>query len=220
MDQIGGMSTQPTPQPTSTLDSVIESLPRSTPNSLTFARVAAVPFVAGFIFMEGWWWQVAAFVLFIAASLTDFLDGYLARAMKAQSNLGQMLDPIADKLLVVAAIAALLTAGQIGPWAFWAALIILCREIFISGLREFLGSREINVPVTWVAKIKTAVQMTAIAVLIVAPAFAGVRYDIGFGIGPDVALALAGTALLWIAAGLTAYTGLVYLNASTEHLKD
>jgi cardiolipin synthase len=155
---------------------------------------------------------VAAFVLFVAASLTDFLDGYLARAMKAQSNLGQMLDPIADKLLVVAAIAALLTAGQIGPWGFWAALIILCREIFVSGLREFLGSREVTVPVTWAAKIKTTIQMTAIAVLIVAPAFVGMGYT--------PALDIIGTALLWIAAGLTAYTGIIYLQASTDHLKD
>lgn len=178
------------------------------PNVLTYVRIAAVPaLVACLFFLDGDLARWSAFAVFVAASVTDWLDGYLARAWSQQSALGRMLDPIADKLLVGAALLVLVYVQTISGWSIWAALIVLCREILVSGLREFLAELNVKVRVTELAKWKTAVQMTAIAVLLAGPA--------GEAFVPH--LTLLGLALLWIAAILTLWTGYDYLVAGVRH---
>jgi cardiolipin synthase (CMP-forming) len=148
--------------------------------------------------------------LFIAAAITDFLDGYLARLWSQQSSLGRMLDPIADKLLVAAVLLVLAAEGTISGVHIWAAIIILCREVLVSGLREFLGQVQASVPVTQLAKYKTAVQLVAIGFLIAGPA--------GDQVLPyNTQIGLAG---LWIAALLTLYTGYDYFRAGIRHLTE
>ena len=182
--------------------------PMSLPNVLTYARIAAVPALAAcFFFMTGdtarWW----AFGLFTAAAITDWLDGYVARAWEQQSTLGRMLDPIADKLIVGAALLILVHDRTIDGINIWAALIILCREILVSGLREFLAELNVKVHVTQLAKWKTSLQMIALAVLLAGPA--------GDRILPGIST--AGLILLWIAATLTLWTGYDYLKAGVRH---
>jgi cardiolipin synthase (CMP-forming) len=181
------------------------------PNVLTYARMAAVPLVAGLMFWpnEGWarW---SALAVFIVAAITDFFDGYLARAWAQQSSLGRMLDPIADKLLVSAAILMLVADHTISGWTLWAAIVILCREILVSGLREYLAELRVPVPVTAVAKWKTTAQLVALGFLIAGPA--------GEVLAPGSTV--AGVVLLWIAAILTLYTGWDYMKASYDHVGD
>ena len=181
----------------------------SLPNILTYARVAAVPLVAGFMFWpQEAWARWTALAIFIAAAVTDFFDGYLARAWAQQSSLGRMLDPIADKLLVSAAILMLVANQTISGATLWAAIVILCREILVSGLREYLAELRVPMPVTAVAKWKTAVQLVALAFLIVGPSGEAImRGSIETGI-----------VLLWIAAILTLYTGWDYMKASYENV--
>ena len=183
----------------------------SLPNILTYVRMAAVPLVAGFLFWPGVpWARWTALAIFVAAGVTDFFDGYLARAWSQQSSLGRMLDPIADKLLVSAVILMLAADQTISGATLWAAIVILCREILVSGLREYLAELSVPVPVTAVAKWKTAVQMVALAFLIAGPAAEVlVRGAIATGI-----------VLLWIAAILTLYTGWDYMKASYDHVGD
>ena len=136
----------------------------SLPNILTYARVAAVPLVAGFLFWpEVPWARWTALAIFIAAGISDFFDGYLARAWSQQSSLGRMLDPIADKLLVSAVILVLAANQTISGLTLWAAIVILCREILVSGLREYLAELRVPLPVTALAKWKTTVQFIALA---------------------------------------------------------
>jgi cardiolipin synthase (CMP-forming) len=181
----------------------------SVPNILTYGRVAAVPGVAGCLFWpEIAWMRWVALGIFIAAGITDFLDGYLARAWSQQSRLGQMLDPIADKLLVAAVLLALTADRTVGGRSLWAAIVILCREILVSGLREYLAELRVPMPVTAVAKWKTAVQMVALGFLIAGPA--------GEAILPGAIT--IGTVLLWVAAILTLYTGWDYMKASYDHV--
>lgn len=147
----------------------------SIPNLLTYGRILAVPLIVLCFFIEGrlsisntarW----VALWIFVIASLTDFLDGYLARIWNQTSNIGRMLDPIADKLLV-ASILLLVAADQtIAGWSIWAAITILCREILVSGLREYLAALKVSVPVTRIAKWKTTLQLVAIAFLLAGPA--------------------------------------------------
>jgi CDP-diacylglycerol--glycerol-3-phosphate 3-phosphatidyltransferase/cardiolipin synthase len=151
-----------------------------------------------------------AFAIFVTACLTDWLDGYLARIWAQQSNLGRMLDPIADKLLVGATLLMLVYAGTIGGWSIWAALIILAREILVSGLREFLAELNVKVHVTQLAKWKTAMQFIALALLLAGPAAEAVL--------PGTTI--AGVVLLWIAALLTLVTGYDYLKAGIRHAID
>jgi CDP-diacylglycerol--glycerol-3-phosphate 3-phosphatidyltransferase/cardiolipin synthase len=180
----------------------------SLPNVLTYARIAAVPaLVACLMLIEGETGRWAAFWLFVAAAITDWLDGYLARRLEQQSTLGRMLDPIADKLIVGAALIMLVHDRTIDGVSMWAALVILCREILVSGLREFLAELNVKVHVTALAKWKTAVQMVALACLIAGPA--------GDKIIPGVTE--AGIALLWLAAVLTLWTGYDYLKAGIRH---
>ena len=181
----------------------------SLPNVLTYGRVAAVPLVAGLLFWPREpWARWAALVLFIAAAVTDFFDGYLARAWAQQSSLGRMLDPIADKLLVAAALLMLVADQTIAGVTIWAAIVILCREILVSGLREYLAELRVPVPVTAVAKWKTTAQLVAIGFLIAGPA--------GDAVLPGATT--AGVVLLWIAALLTLYTGWDYMKASYDHV--
>jgi len=187
------------------------------PNMLTYARILAVPLVVLCFFLEGrlqssdfarW----SALVIFILASVTDYLDGYLARAWQQTSNIGRMLDPIADKLLVATCLLLLAadTDRTIAGWSLWAAIIILCREILVSGLREYLAALKVSVPVTQLAKWKTAAQMVAIAFLLLGPA--------GDKIVPY--WTQVGIFLLWVSAIVTLYTGYDYFRAGVKHIVD
>ncbi len=182
--------------------------PLSLPNMLTYGRIAAVPaLVACLYFLKGDVARWSAFGLFVLAGITDWLDGYLARAWEQQSTLGAMLDPIADKLLVGAALMMLVYDGTIGQVSIWAAVIILCREILVSGLREFLAELNVKVRVSMLAKWKTTVQMVALAALLVSPA--AEKYV--------PSLEMIGITLLWLAAVLTLWTGYDYLKAGVKH---
>ncbi|MFI0843686.1 CDP-diacylglycerol--glycerol-3-phosphate 3-phosphatidyltransferase [Mesorhizobium sp. IMUNJ 23232] len=189
------------------------------PNMLTYGRILAVPLVVLCFFLEGrlqssefarW----SAFAIFILASVTDYLDGYLARAWKQTSNIGRMLDPIADKLLVATCLLLLAAdtdhRGGIAGWSLWAAIIILCREILVSGLREYLAELKVSVPVTKLAKWKTTAQMFAIAFLLLGP--------VGDAIVPY--WTQVGIFLLWVSAILTLYTGYDYFRAGVKHIVD
>ena len=177
----------------------------SLPNLLTFGRILAVPALAAvFLLMRNDTGRWLALTIYIIACSTDWLDGYLARVWNQQSALGRMLDPIADKLLVGTALLLLVFDNTIDNWTICAAIIILCREILVSGLREFLAELNKTVHVSQLAKWKTTLQMIALGVLLAGPAgdrvFAGVTQ--------------AGISLLWVAAVLTLYTGYDYLKAA------
>ena len=183
------------------------------PNLLTYARIAAVPIVVACMYFQaileyGLWLRWVALFVFIAAGLTDVLDGYVARAYGQQSSFGRMLDPIADKLLVSSCLLMLAADGTIRGWALWAAIVILCREILVSGLREYLAALRVSVPVTKLAKWKTTAQLVAIGFLL-----AG---DAGDQVLPYVTK--IGLALLWISAIVTIYTGYDYFRAGIHHL--
>jgi CDP-diacylglycerol--glycerol-3-phosphate 3-phosphatidyltransferase/cardiolipin synthase len=181
------------------------------PNLLTYGRVVAVPLVVAFLFWPAEFWaRWTALAIYCAAAITDFFDGYLARAWSQQSSLGRMLDPIADKLLVAAALLMLVADRTIVGWSLWAAIVILCREILVSGLREYLAELRVSVPVSTVAKWKTTAQFVALGFLIAGPA--------GEGVVPGSAT--IGVVLLWIAAILTLYTGWDYMKASYDHVGD
>ncbi len=189
------------------------SRPLALPNLLTYGRIVAVPAVVACLYWQallggGLWLRWVALAIFITAALTDILDGYLARAWQQQSALGRMLDPIADKLLVSACLLMLAADGTIRGWSLWAAIIILCREILVSGLREFLAELRVSVPVTRLAKWKTTGQMIAVGFLL-----AGRAGDL---VVPYVTL--IGLTLLWLSALLTLYTGWDYLRAGLRYL--
>ncbi|MFM8700912.1 MAG: CDP-diacylglycerol--glycerol-3-phosphate 3-phosphatidyltransferase [Hyphomicrobiales bacterium] len=183
--------------------------PLSLPNLLTYGRVAAVPAVVLCLFWpEEFWMRWTALAIFTLAALTDFLDGYLARIWEQQSSLGRMLDPIADKLLVAACLMMLVADRTIHGWSIWAAIVILSREILVSGLREFLAELRVSVPVSTIAKWKTTVQLVALGFLIAGQA--------GETVLPgNVTI---GIVLLWIAALLTLYTGYDYFKAGIHHV--
>ncbi|MGE0722960.1 MAG: CDP-diacylglycerol--glycerol-3-phosphate 3-phosphatidyltransferase [Alphaproteobacteria bacterium] len=178
------------------------------PNLLTLSRIAAIPVVVATFYFDGPWASYAACVLFTAAALTDWLDGHVARRQNQQSALGRCLDPIADKLLVGAALLMLVAFQRVDSLTVIAAVIILCREMLVSGLREYLAGLRVGVPVSSLAKWKTGIQMTAIGFLLVGEA--------GPAFLPVVAI---GTVGLWIAAGLTLITGYDYLRAGLVHLQ-
>ena len=143
----------------------------SLPNILTYARIAAIPVVVGCIYAQSildypLWLRWVAVAVFIAAGVTDYLDGYYARIWNQQSAFGRMLDPIADKLLVASCLLMLAADGIIHGWSLWAAIVILCREILVSGLREYLAALRVSVPVTKLAKWKTTIQLVAIGFLL------------------------------------------------------
>lgn len=178
------------------------------PNLLTYGRILTVPALVAVMLMlpgnEGRW--IAA-LLFVVASVSDFFDGYLARAWDQQSAIGRMLDPIADKLLVGAALLMLVHAGTITGWAIVPAVVILCREILVSGLREYLAELQVKLHVSWLAKWKTVMQMTAFSLLLAGPA--AERLLPGLSDGAIV--------MLWLAALMTMWTGYGYLRAAVDH---
>ncbi|SFL26716.1 CDP-diacylglycerol--glycerol-3-phosphate 3-phosphatidyltransferase [Bradyrhizobium sp. NFR13] len=185
----------------------------SLPNILTMARIAAIPVVVGCIYsqsiMDGpLWLRWVALAVFIGAAVTDFLDGYYARIWNQQSAFGRMLDPIADKLLVASCLLMLAADGIIHGWTLWAAIVILCREILVSGLREYLAALRVSVPVTKVAKWKTTAQLIAIGFLL-----AGEAGDQVIPITTQL-----GLLLLWISALVTIYTGYDYFRSGIHHL--
>jgi cardiolipin synthase len=181
----------------------------SLPNFLTYGRIAAAPLVGATFFIQGDFGHWLAFVVFVTASVTDYVDGYIARAWQQQSALGRMLDPIADKLLVAVSILVLVANGMLAGYSIWAAIIVLMREIFVSGLREFLAELRVSVPVTRLAKWKTTLQLIAIATLLVAPALEGNQTG---------SIPTMGLTMFWIAALVTLYTGFDYFMAGLKHL--
>jgi CDP-diacylglycerol--glycerol-3-phosphate 3-phosphatidyltransferase/cardiolipin synthase len=180
----------------------------SLPNILTYGRIVAVPvLVALMFFPDSPTARWSAFGVFLIASITDWLDGYLARMWEQQSALGRMLDPIADKLLVGAALLMLVYDRTISGWSMWAAVIILSREILVSGLREFLAELNVKIHVTQLAKWKTAFQFIALAMLLAGPAARTYINNV----------TELGILILWIAALLTLVTGYDYLKAGIRH---
>jgi cardiolipin synthase (CMP-forming) len=188
------------------------------PNVLTYGRIVIIPLVAGLLMWPGdrnddtarW----IALALFIIAAITDFFDGFLARRWHLTSSLGRMLDPIADKVLVAVVLLVLSADGILRGGHIWAAVIILSREVLVSGLREYLGQLRVSVPVTKIAKYKTTVQLVALGFLIAGPAGdkllgAWEIYHVVTRIG------IFG---LWIAAALTLYTGWDYFRAGFKHV--
>ena len=179
------------------------------PNLLTYGRVIAGPLVIICMYWpDEYWMRWAALGIFTLAAITDFFDGYLARVWSQQSSLGRMLDPIADKLLVASCLLMLVANHDIRSWSIWAGIVILCREILVSGLREYLAELRVSVPVSTVAKYKTTLQILSLGFLIV-----------GFA-GEDIVPHTRdiGLVLLWAAALLTLYTGWDYLRAGFKHV--
>lgn len=183
-------------------------MPTSLPNILTISRIAVIPVLVASFWLPGAWGDWFPLGLYISACFTDGLDGFLARRFGQQSELGRFLDPVADKLLVAATILMLVAFDRIEDWSILAAVVILCREILVAGLREFLAELRVMVPVAKLAKWKTAVQMVAIGFLLAydsAPAWLNAP--------------LIGEAGLWIAAILTLYTGYDYFLAALQHFE-
>ena len=184
---------------------------RKIPNILTIGRIIIVPFFVLAFYLPGFYGDLTAFALFVVASFTDFLDGMLARMMGEESKLGELLDPIADKIIVATALILLVMSGTIRHYEVIAAIIILTREILISGLREFLARGQIKLPVTNLAKLKTFLQMLAIALLLTGET--GNRI-LNF---QDYNAQTIGIILLWLSAFLTLYTGYEYLRKGIDH---
>ncbi len=176
----------------------------SLPNLLTVSRVVLIPVIIGFFYVEGDWARYVTALLFVVAATTDYVDGYLARSWKQHSPFGRWLDPVADKLLVAATVVMLVGFEQ-AP--LLPAVVIVLREILVSGLREYLAEVSVGMPVTPLAKWKTAVQMTAIGFLLVG--------DAGPAVVPVTEIGSVG---LWIAAALTLYTGYGYLRSGLRHM--
>ena len=179
----------------------------SLPNLLTMSRILAIPVVVGSFYLSGDVARWFACALFSAAGVTDWLDGHMARRWHQQSDIGRFLDPIADKLLVSATLLMLTAFGRLSAGAVLPALVILCREILVSGLREYLAQIRVGMPVSRLAKWKTLIQMVAIGFLIVGDA------------GPAaIPVKTIGEFLLWLAALLTLVTGYDYLRAGLPHM--
>ena len=181
----------------------------SLPNILTLLRIVAIGPIVGLFYVDAAWAAWTAFGLFAVAGFTDFFDGYLARATGKVSKLGRFLDPIADKLLVAAVLMMLVATGGLSGIVVLPGLVILIREITVSGLREFLAELRVGMPVSNLAKWKTAIQMLALGFLIVG--------DSGSASIPCV---LIGEVLIWFAAALTLVTGFDYLRAGLRHMAD
>ena len=181
------------------------------PNILTIGRIIIVPFFVLAFYLPGFYGDLTACVLFVIASFTDFLDGMLARMMGEESKLGELLDPIADKIIVATALILLVMSGTIRHYEVIAAIIILTREILISGLREFLARGQIKLPVTNLAKLKTFLQMVAIALLLTGETGNKI---VDFR---DYNAQTIGIILLWLSAFLTLYTGYEYLRKGIDH---
>ncbi len=179
----------------------------SLPNLLTLGRIAAIPIIVALLFFDLHATRWAAFVVYLLACLTDYYDGKLARDRGLISPLGRFLDPIADKLLVATILVMLVANSDIAGVSIFAAIVILCREILVSGLREYLAELQVPMPVSRLAKWKTVVQMIALGVLVLGPA------------APEgLLLPTLGESLLWVAALLTLVTGYDYLTRGIRHM--
>lgn len=178
----------------------------SIPNLLTISRIIVIPAIFLMVYFHSVVWQLIAAVLFIAASITDYFDGYLARQRNETSALGRLLDPIADKLLVASALVVILARHMVVcELSYIPVIVILCREILVSGLREFLREVNVGMPVTRLAKWKTGFQMTALSMMLLK----GFFYWGGIG-----------EILLWIAGVLTFITGYQYFQKSLDYIKE
>ncbi|NIZ00335.1 CDP-diacylglycerol--glycerol-3-phosphate 3-phosphatidyltransferase [Thalassospira lucentensis] len=177
------------------------------PNILTLSRIFVIPALVASFYIDGPVGNWLGFALFAFAGVTDFFDGYLARSMNVVSPLGRFLDPIADKLLVAAALMMMVSFERIAGLSVLPAVIIMCREIMVSGLREHLAELKVPLPVTVLAKWKTTAQILAIGFLLVGDA------------SPDlIPSVLIGDILLWIAGIVTVQTGYIYLRTGLKHL--
>jgi len=177
------------------------------PNLLTMSRILIIPLVVATFFFDSPAMRWTAVTMFTIAGITDFFDGYLARRANQVSNLGRFLDPIADKLLVASVLLLIVAFGRVDEWSYLPALVILLREIMVSGLREFLAELRVSVPVTKLAKAKTTVQMIALGFLIVgtaSPSWINAKMIGEFGI--------------WIAAAITLITGYDYMKAGMRYM--
>ena len=181
------------------------------PNLLTIGRIIIVPFFVLAFYLPGFYGDLTALILFLIASFTDFLDGMLARILGEESKLGELLDPIADKIIVATALILLVMDGTIKSYEVIAAIIILTREILVSGLREFLAKGQIKMPVSNLAKLKTVLQMVSIGLLL--------SGDTGNKIlnFQDYNAQTIGIVLLWLSAALTLYTGYDYMRKGIDH---
>ena len=185
------------------------------PNILTISRIAVIPFIFISVYISSYSYAMLAGILFVAASITDYFDGYLARARNETSAFGRLLDPIADKLLVATALVVIMTKtyavnGEVLHYYAWggtiiAAFVILCREILVSGLREFLREVNVGLPVTKLAKWKTTFQMVALAMMLFCELSSFWKY--------------LGEFLLWVAAVLTFITGYQYYQKSLDYIR-
>ena len=181
------------------------------PNYLTIGRIIIVPIFVFSYYLPGFYGDVIPFALFLLAPFTDFLDGLLARMYKEESKLGELLDPIADKIIVATALILLVMDGTIKNYEVIAAIIILTREILISGLREFLAKGRIKLPVSNLAKAKTFLQMFAISVLLTGETGNKILNFQNYN------AQTIGIILLWLSAFLTLYTGYEYLRKGIDH---
>ena len=181
------------------------------PNILTLSRVAVIPLFVGLFFLETATGQWIAWGVFTFAAITDFFDGYLARARGQLSAFGTFLDPVADKLLVASALLMMVGFGQIDGLAILPAVIILCREILVSGLREYLAGVLVGLPVSKIAKWKTTIQMVAIGILIVGDAAHPTLSE-------TIPVREIGEAGLWAAAIITLITGYDYIRSGLRHM--
>lgn len=177
------------------------------PNLLTLSRILAVPILVFLLWKPSWFDYAITFVLYCLVGITDYFDGYLARAQKTVSRLGVFLDPIADKIMVAAVIVMLIVTGEIAEWTVIPALVILLREISVSGLREFLAGLQVSVPVSKLAKWKTTFQLVALGALILGGALAHWEW-----------VHVVGVVSLWAAAALTLVTGWDYLRVGLRHM--
>jgi cardiolipin synthase len=182
------------------------------PNLLTLSRIAAIPVLVALVTLHTPGADLAACALFALAGVTDWLDGRIARSQKLQSDLGRILDPIADKLLVGATLMVLAGMGRLTMLGLYPAIVIMCREILVSGLREYLAGLAVGLPVTRLAKWKTGLQMAALGTLL-----AGDSGGAWLGLG-WLHVGTVGEAMLWVAAGLTLVTGWDYLTAGLSHI--
>ncbi len=177
------------------------------PNILTISRIVVIPVIFLSIYIHSVVWSILAGVLFIMASITDYLDGYFARSRNQNSVFGRLLDPIADKLLVVSALVIIVANQLVTPLTYIPVIIIMCREVLVSGLREFLAEFHVGMPVTKLAKWKTGFQMTAIAMILLQ------QLPL---IGSQVNV--IGEWLLWIAGILTFITGYQYFDKCLDYI--
>lgn len=186
----------------------------SLPNILTISRIVVIPVIFLSIYIHALWWSVFAGILFIVAAVTDYLDGYLARSRNETSAFGRLLDPIADKLLVVSALLIIVANQMVDNISYIPVGIIMCREVLVSGLREFMAEVKVGMPVTRLAKWKTGFQMTALSMILLS------RIWVVNVFGDDVMVwGVIGEILLWVAGVLTFMTGYDYFKKSLDYIK-